>query len=111
MASTSWAEAAMDTIAIGGWPDKLAGRARDLDGIGGEQRIDRSVSSDALTVMAPADSGIQGFCGESVADLPTKTTASSFGHQDNLRQRGTPLQSGATGVTDSGPLGTARNLQ
>jgi hypothetical protein len=52
--------------------------ARELNGLRDKQSIHAAIAGDVLAVTAPADSGSQGFCGDAVSHIATKTTTGSL---------------------------------
>lgn len=81
MTSAPCAEASADSVAAVAFAAVLRGAAFNLDALAREDRVDRTVSSDVLTVATPADPRDDRFCSDSEAKVATEATACSFGHR------------------------------
>lgn len=78
LTSAARTEAAAYLVATLGCADVLCKRALDYDFVGWEDCINRSIASEVLAVLAPADTRCDGLGGDSKSDLATKAATKIF---------------------------------
>jgi hypothetical protein len=80
LAPTRRTEAATYFIAALCLAGVLRERALDFDFVGREDRVNRAIAGEVLAVLAPADSGCDGFGGDLESDLAAQAATKVFVH-------------------------------